>query len=282
MASSLVDIQWGPEGSERTPLQIITKMHVSQDLLRDNVCVNIKRNLPRFMNLPGILHARKEPIAICGGGPSLDRFADKIKTFKQIMVCGSAHDHVVRLGITPTFAIAVDGIEDAADYFKKPQENTSYLLASQCHPNLFERLSGHKIAMWNFKGQLDDEEKYFNGEETINWGCMVGVHSIQMALYLGFQELHFFGMDCSYIEDNHHAYDVGDYHAQLEANKNVFRVNDKDFNSTTALVSQAEHFFDVFASSDGQYLKGYVYGDGLLANIIKASPPEMKEWLEAA
>ena len=38
---------------------------------------------------------------------------------------------------------------------------------------------------------------------------------------------------------------------------------------------------DVFASDDGRFLKGYVYGDGLWANNIKASPPEMKEWLEA-
>jgi hypothetical protein len=42
-----------------------------------------------------------------------------------------------------------------------------------------------------------------------------------------------------------------------------------------------EHLFDVFASNDGNYLHGHVYGDGLWANVIKASDPSMANWLEA-
>ena len=198
------------------------------------------------------------------------------------MACGSVHDHLVDLGITPSFAIAVDAMEDAVNWFQKPQEKTSYLLASQCHPNMFERLADHKIAMWHFKGQIDGEEEVFKGEKLINWGVMVGNHSIQMSLFLGFQELHFFGMDASHRNGRHHAYDVGKYHDHiLEQGCQVYTVNGKEFVSTTALVSQMEHFFDIFASTDGQFIKGYVHNDDLWAEVIKASPPEMSEWLEA-
>lgn len=256
--------------------------HSKQPELVSNVRTNIKRNVLRFLELPGILRARNQPLAIVGGGPSLNKYADKIKEFEHVMVCGSPHDHLVSLGIKPTFAIAVDAKEDAVDYFKNPQSETSYLLASQCHPNMFDRLEGHKLAMWHFRGQLDDEELHFNGEQTIAWGCMIGVISLHMALYLGFQELHFFGFDCSYVDDEHHSYDVGHYGEHVERTKSTFFTNDgRQFTSTTALLSQAEHFFDIFASTDGRYMKGYVYGDGLLANIIRTSPPEMKEWLEA-
>lgn len=276
MASSLIDV---PVDGEHKPLTIITKMHVSQEEIVSNVRANIKRDVVRFLSLPLFL-ARNEPIAICGGGPSLNTSIDKIKTFNQVMTCGSAHDHVVSLGITPTFALAVDAMEDAVEYFQKPQEKTSYILASQCHPNMFEHLKDHKIAMWHFKGQCDDETIY-NGEHQINWGCMVGVLSVQMALLLGFQHLHFFGFDCSYIDTDHHAYDVGEWHEKVETQKGEFSVNGRKFNSTMALVSQMEHLFDIFASPDGRMLKGYVHGDGIWANTIAASPPEMKEWLEA-
>ena len=227
-----------------------------------------------------MLHARNKPIALIGGGASLNSQVDRINGFDHVMTCGSAHDHLIEMGIIPNFALAVDAKVDAVDYFRKPQDITSYLLASQCHPNLYERLAGRKIAMWHFLGQCDDPS-VFRGEAQINWGCMVGVLAVQMALYLGFQELHFFGFDCSYVADEHHAYDVGHYHHQVEEKKSVFSTNGKDFHSTMALVSQIEHLYDVFASTDGSYIKGYVYGDGMWANNIKASPPEMRRWLEA-
>lgn len=290
MASSLVDVRH-PDNGQVLPLTIITKTHSSQDEFRSNIVANMARrkrdpSIVPFLSAPGILHERRsadgklKPLAIVGGGPSLNSQIGKVNQFENVMVCGSAHDHLISLGVVPNFAIAVDAKEDAVEYFTKPQDITSYLLASQCHPNLYDRLEGHKIAMWHFRGQCDDES-VFEGEPQINWGCMIGVLAPQMALYLGFQELHFFGFDCSYLDNEHHAYDVGDYHRQVEEKRMVFSCNGRDFHSTMALVSQMEHLYDVFASADGQFMKGYVYGDGLWANNIKASPPEMRQWLEA-
>ena len=93
--------------------------------------------------------------------------------------------------------------------------------------------------------------------------------------------MHFFGFDCCYIEDQHHSYDVGKYHAETEEKKQVYKVKGREFTSTMAMIAQMEHLFDVFASPDGNYLHGTVYGDGMWANIIKESPPEMANWLEA-
>ena len=278
MSSSLIDIIDGETGVKR-PLSIIVKMHSTQDQIRHNVTTNLKRDTPRFMSLP-LLQARNQPLAIVGGGPGLNKRIGEIRQFTNIMVCGSAHDHLISKGVIPTFSVAVDAKEDAVNWFTNPQKETTYLLASQCHPNMFDKMADHKIAMWHFKGQLDNEEDYFKEERTINWGCMVGVLSVQMALFLGFQELHFFGMDASHDGENHHSYDVGDDEVKIFEDRTVFECNGKPFLSTMALISQMEHFFDVFASSDGQYIKGYVHNDDLWAECIKASPPEMKEWLE--
>jgi len=268
------------EGLAPFPLLILNKMHSTHDELEKNVEINIKRPIFRFVDLP-LFFARNEKIAICGGGPSLDDHVDDLKTFDQVMTCGSAHDHVVSLGVTPTFACAVDAMPDAKDYFKNPQEKTTYLLASQCDPSLFDQLEGQKMAMWHFRGQIDKQE-VFNGESQIGWGCMIGVIAIQLALSLGFQELHFFGFDGNHRGDKHHAYDVGE-HGDLIVQRGIVPVsiNGREFYTTTALIGQMENIFDIFASPDGNYLKGYVHGDGLWADVIKASPPEMSQWLQA-
>ena len=174
MASSLVDIE---TDKGLIPLQILTVGYSSERELIRNIKRNIKRDTIRFLSLPGLLMARNEPLAIVGGGPSMKDQLDKIREFKQVMVCGSAHDHLIDAGIIPSFAIAVDANLDAVDYFCKPQEKTSYLLASQCNPNMFDHLEGHKVAMWHFKGQVNDDGIY-NGEPQINWGCMIGVMSL--------------------------------------------------------------------------------------------------------
>jgi hypothetical protein len=277
--TQLVDCINEAEGTT-FPLSIMNKMHSTQAELERNVSINIKREIFRFLDLP-LFHARNEPIAICGGGPSLDDHIEEIKKFAQVMTCGSAHDHVVKCGITPTFACAVDAMEDSKDYFKHPQEKTTFLLASQCHPSLFDQLDGHKIAMWHFLGQVDKQE-VFNGERQIGWGCMIGVLAIQLALSLGFQHQHFFGFDGNHRGKKHHAYDVG-HHADLILERGIMpvSVNGRQFHTTTALIGQMENIFDIFRSSDGPYLKGYVHGDGLWAEVIKASPPEMSQWLEA-
>ena len=105
MASSLVDVTM-PGGSSQ-PLTIITKTHSSQAEVSDNIRANMKRDPIRFMQLPGLLQAARRADRHCRRRcPSLNRYADKIKTFRHVMVCGSAHDHLVSLGIVPTFALA--------------------------------------------------------------------------------------------------------------------------------------------------------------------------------
>lgn len=275
-----------PNGSgEIVPLQIHCQAGVPENDRSANVRVNIERKTIRFLSLPGLLGERKEPVAIVGGGPSLKYQLPKIREFKQILAAGSSHDFLVENGIIPTFALVVDPADNTADYYKHPQENTSYLIASQCHPSVFERIepvAKDRIAMWHFKDQIDDKS-VFKGENEICWGCMVGIVAIQIALFLGFQHHHYFGMDCSYEGDDTHSYPLGETeHKFIWGQRIEADVGSKRFLTTTALVMQASQFFDVYESSDGEYLKGTVYGDGMLAEIIRNSPPEMSEWLQVA
>jgi hypothetical protein len=279
-----------PDGSE-VPLIVVCKARIPEETRAANIAANIRRPVERFLNLPCLLRRRPNPkMALVAGGPSLPLYLDKIREFDAVMACGSVHDYLVEQDIIPNYALVTDPAPDTISFYKHRQGKTVYLLASQADPNMFEWLEAYPVVMWHFKGQVgtvETEHTYFGGEETLNWGCMVGVNAIQMALMLGYQDLHFFGYDCS-LTGKTHAYAVKeDEVKEINEARTLATVGDqtglgtKQFSTTTALITQACQIFEVFKSPDGRFIKGKVYGDGMFANIVKRSPDSMKQWLEA-
>ena len=114
---------------------------------------------------------------------------------------------------------------------------------------------------------------------------MVGVNAIQMALLLGYQYQHFFGYDCC-VSARSHAYDLAEWETnEINEARTIATITSEDgsqtqYCTTTALITQAAQILEVFKSEDGRYLKGYVYGNGMLANIIRQSPPAIRRWLD--
>jgi hypothetical protein len=228
-----------------------------------------------------------EPLAIVAGGPSVKDYLDEIRKFKYVMAAGSSHDFLIDNGIVPTFAVSTDAKEETNDFWQRLDPKVQYLVASVCPPSLFDRLEAAKCPtwIWHFTEQVDPP--HYRGEQQCGWGCMVGIVCIQMALWLGFQHQHYFGYDCAIERDSHatHAYAVSaEELAGIWAQITEAKVGDDEvpFLTTTALICCATHFFAVYRSPDGAYLKGVVYGPGLLAEQIRQSPPEMAQWLTTA
>jgi hypothetical protein len=251
-----------------------------------NVARNITRDLPRFLARPDLQMRRHDPIAIVAGGPSAKKHLDTIRAFKWIMAAGSSHDFLMANGITPTFALSTDSKQDTNDFYRRLNPTTQYLIASVSPPSLVNRLVRNKcqVWLWHFTEQVDPP--HYRGEPACGWGCMVGVVCIQMALWLGFQQQHYFGYDCALDRESSatHAYAVGaQEHADIwqQVTEATVGTEETKFLTTTGLICCATHFFAVYRSPDGNWLKGHVYGPGLLHDQIRQSPPEMKEWLTA-
>ncbi len=276
---SFIDV---PYQGGRTPLTVICRANTDVSHREKNVATNIARPIFRFLSRPDLMQRRYDPIAVCGGGTSLKRYLDDIRKFKYVMAAGSSHDYLVSEGIIPNFAVSTDSKEETELYYKNPQRGCAYLLASTCPPALFDSLKDYDVQLWHFNEQVDP--KCYGNERAIGWGCMVGVVCIQMALWLGFQEHHYFGYDSCLDGYDGHAYPVSDEEqGQIKENITIASCGEEEtkYATTTALLCQITHFYGVYRSPDAAYLKGYVYGGGLLWDNIRQSPPEMKQWLEA-
>ena len=276
-----------PDGTEHgRPLSLAVRANTDVSFREANVAANIVKPYKRFLQRPDLMGIRGEPLAIVGGGPSVKKHLDDIRKFKWVMAAGSSHDFLMRNGIMPAFAVSTDSKEETGDYYRELNGGTQYLMASVSPPSMLERMAegSCRLYLWHFSEQVDPP--HYRGERAIGWGCMVGVVCIQMALWLGFQEHHYFGYDCSLDRDafETHAYAVSaEERAGIWETATEAMVGDEKtrFLTTTALIAQAVHFFAIYRCPDGQYLRGYVYGPGMLHDQIRQSPPEMREWLIA-
>lgn len=198
------------------------------------------------------------------GGPSLNDTIGELRQFRNIMVCGSAHDHIVSLGIKPTYSVFCDA-GSAIPFFKRKQKDCTYLLATQCDPALFDHLSDCQITMWDLNGFVDASE--FNGRGRINGGTTAALRAPSLALVLGFSDFHLFGVDSSFDNDvGRHAYD---YEDETEGAPFVYaKVNERVFLTTKQFIAQAQDFQQI-CTNYGTMFSVKVYGDSLMAEVWK-------------
>lgn len=263
------------------PLKIESRTIIEQKQLAKNISVNIERGIPRFSQRPLFLQRRNEPLAIVGAGPSLKKTVYRLHEFENVLVCGSAHDYVVRAGIVPTYALVSDGGKEDKGNLLLHQSETIYLIASQCDPGLFDHLVDNKVEMWHYKGQAvsdpEDEAKLLRGEPSIAWGSTVTINSIRIAMMLGFQHLHFFGFDSSYGNYglDHHCCEIA---GSMEYQKVPAKVGDREFITDLGLAVQAEQFFQLL-EVEGQFLQCTIHGDGMIACMAKNGDPGLSEYI---
>lgn len=139
---------------------------------------------------------RAAPIALVGYGPSLNETWEQLRDFKIIMTCSGAHKFLVERGIIPTYHIDVDPRAHKADLIGTPHRDVEYLMASTCHPKVFDLLDGFNVKLWHI---FDSAEEGFRilppGEWALTGGAGAGLRMLVVARALGFVDQHIFGLD---------------------------------------------------------------------------------------
>ena len=211
---------------------------------------------------------------VLGGGPSMATCEDDIKAkraagMKLITLNGAYHwalDH----GLTPSAQIIVDAREFNKRFTKPVVDTCVYLLASQCHPAVFEGLPKDRTYLWHtnpepIRALLDAQYDLW---QSIPGGSTVLLRAIPLMRMLGYSKFHLYGCDsCVAPEDvtRHHAY------AQPENDGGiVLPVTLSDgriFYANPWMVSQAQEFVALIQRM-GDLFDLAIYGDGLLAHIL--------------
>lgn len=102
----------------------------------------------------------------------------------------------------PDFWCVSDPQALVADFIKRPSHATTFLVASKCHPAVFERLRGFDVRLWH----LTDVD--IPGVRSVPCATSVTLTALILAQRLGFRSIDVWGWDCCFGEDGrHHAGD---------------------------------------------------------------------------
>ena len=215
-----------------------------------------------------------EPIALVCFGPSLNQTWEKVKDFKYIMSCSGSHKFLRERGIAPTFHVEVDPRPHKVKLIGEDiHPDTTFLLASCCHPEVFHHIEDRKgkIVLWHtYSGEKDTLPNVFPRDEwALTGGANVGLRALTIARFLGFTDIHIFGMDGCFP-----AVEGGLKHAAEHPNVckdfTIATYNGKDYATTTAFLECArmtKHELEVLPDVNATF-----YGEGLVQDIMKNEP----------
>lgn len=256
--------------------EVKMKLNVPIDQIVENVKVNIRRGLPQVQPHD----VQETPIAVVGGGWSLNETLDDLKEkhaagMKVVSVNGS-HDYLIQHGIRPSAHVQLDAREFNARFVRHWHPDCKYLIASQCHPSVFDALEGADVRIFHCENDAEKEalDNYYLGHyHTVPGGSTVMLRAILLMRMLGFDHMEVYGFDSCYRGDEHHAYPQEE---NEEEDIGAMTVDGREFRCAPWMFSQAKEFIG-FTKQFGGMINLIVHGDGLIAHMIKTCAMRVEE-----
>ncbi len=251
-----------------------SQMAMEPERVIANIESSFGRGLPTFWELPAVGQFKGDaPLSIVAGGPSLNKTVHELAG--TVMVCGSAHDHLISLGVRPDYAVILDPDVITANYIKNPMKGCIYLVASQCDQAVFDALQGFDVYLWHCAGigLKQDEDKIFREQPRIGGGCTVTLRALSLGILLGYGNQHYFGFDSCVMGNDHHAYKSEDVGTICDV---TLPGSNRVFFASGYMLAQAQQFQDAMRTQ-GHLFQPTVHGDGLIAEIMKVGTQTSKE-----
>jgi uncharacterized Rossmann fold enzyme len=254
-----VKMTWKIGGGTSAMIECVC--NTAENALKGNIASASKRNVEWVTTAP----AHSKHAVIVGGAPSIvdcgDELAWRQDRGQHIFALNGAFGYLTDQGIDPEFQVIVDARESNADFV--PETSTAtHLIASQCHPALWDKAEKLKCLLWhscteNIRDAIEGADEL----HLIGGGNTVGLSAMALAYTMGYREIHLYGMDSSLSDGEHHAYQ------QKGNDKDVVMevlCNGRQFFASAWMISQAEQFQELSANLANLGCVITVHGDGLL------------------
>jgi len=245
------------------------EVNTQLEIVREHVRTNAKTDYQLVQPHP---LQDTEVMLICGG-PSLNDYKDEIlqlrATGMPMITTNGTYNWAIANGMTPSMQLVIDAREFNKRFVQPVVDNCKYVLASQCHPTVFEGLPLDRTYIWHVT--LLEEVADLLDELYPVWfpcpgGSTVTLRGLCLLRMLGFHKIHVYGFDSCYRADEHHAYEQpeNDYKSKTFP----VSVGGTIFWCDGWMYSQAKEFM-LMVSKFGDEISLDVKGDGLIAHIIK-------------
>jgi len=244
------------------PHQKVVGGHLFDEHIRLASALDIKRIEPG--------EDREDPVALVCSGPSLKHTWKHLGKYPNIITVSGTHRYLLDRGIVPTWHVEVDANPHKIDLIGQPDHRVKYLIASTCHPDLFEHLRDYDVTLWHPKMDSPTTQQPPStpkDEWIISGGSNVGLRAMMIARFLGFHNIGLFGMDYSY-PPGHDGEHVMKHPNPAEKHRlTVASFDGVEYPTTYTMFSYINEFF--FLRNHLGDVNFLVFGQGLLQHMVK-------------
>lgn len=209
---------------------------------------------------------------ICGYGPSLTskEVPNKISEIRDVLFTVSgAYEYLKARGVVADYHVESDYREHKVNYLEKCDRKTTFLIESSVCDNYFrkvlEDVGAENIIQWD----ISYEPWYVHPKGTSTFAPLgnIGAHCLALAYFMGYRELHLFGLDGNFFPDGRrHA---GQTHLPPFGSREddiVVYANDKAFRTSAPFCLYVKQYPELVSLFQGAHIK--VYGNTLLSNYL--------------
>ena len=237
-----------------------------------NTDEDISRNIEHALGLDyipfnSLIGKKCGAVAIVGSGPSLKTNWQELREFKgDIIACNAACQFLLEKGITPTYMFCFDADPLVLEFFT-PHKDITYLMASRCVPDAFERVKGCKLVIWHAAGDThlqDILEKKGKMEPMVVGGSAAVTRALVLAMPMGYKDIHIYGGDSSFA--------AGDTHIRKSTTverRTTIKCNGRVFEVAPWMTLQIIDLEKLGSLIKHCGVRMHFHGDGLLQHVAR-------------
>jgi len=241
------------------------RLMIPEEEMRGHILENIRRGYRECT--PHEVQQRE--VAILAGGPSLELFD---RPDLPIITANGAYNWAVARGYKPSAQMIVDPRELNKRFTQPVIGGCKYLIGSQCHPEVAKAVPKDQVYLWHsgdlcgpafeeYAKETDEERAYY----PVFGGSTVMLRGLSLLVMLGFRKFHIWGFD-SCITDRHHAYPQPENDTEKVMD---ILIGGRRFKCHAWMAVQAQEFIDTTKHLLPDDVQMIVYGDGLIAHILR-------------
>lgn len=242
------------------PLEIKSRCALDEAGLYEHIRLALLRNLPTVTGQP----EHDGTAVLVAPGPSVRGFLPNIMRHRlkrdAIVAITSAHDWLMEKGVIPDYAVAIDPLPEQKRWFAKKNQQTRYMVGSQCHPDTFEHLADCHTILWHL--YVREGQTYPPNADLITGGTTAGLRAINLFYALGFRKFVLYGYD-SCLQDGKlrtNGTDNGDKVIEVVCGGETFL-------TTPPMAAQASEFQNLFQCMPD--IDIWSYGRGIITKILE-------------
>ncbi|WP_044559297.1 6-hydroxymethylpterin diphosphokinase MptE-like protein [Azospirillum sp. B4] len=236
-------------------IDFIAELPVDGDTLRHHIRAALARGLEEVRM--GALAGRSARIV--ANGPSARQAPLSAMDGRLSVALNGALALFRARGQAPDYFVACDPQALVAEFLADAPPATTYLIASRCHPRVFQALAGRRVLIWHLDEA--DAEAEIPTAERIGAGLSVTNAALMLLHHMGVRSMDIWGLDCSLAEDGAHHAGQGAVSGPYQP----IRVGDRLFQSKPAWAAEAQQFLLHLHAIDAEVT---VNGEGMLAAIL--------------